>query len=234
VTESLLPGNLSDLERGLDLAIARMHEIDIPLNKLWDPLTCPVDVLPFLAWALSVDDWVSEWPENIKRQVVANSLDLHKIKGTRPAIEHGLNSLSLDTEITEWFETEPNGVPGTFNVDILVNDQGITEKLSGSIHTAIKNNKRATAHYLLRLILERQSKMFSASFMQNAITTTVQPSLLNEISRTGLFYRGAVMKTLHIKTIVQPYLFTDITQQGLFYRGAVMKTSIKQTVNPKL
>ncbi len=204
MADSLLPGNLSDLERELDIAIARMSEIDIPLNKLWDPVNCPIEVLPWLAWALSVDDWVSDWSESVKRQVVANSLDLHRIKGTRPAIEHGLNSLSLDTDIQEWFETAPQGVPGTFNVDVFVNDQGITTKLIESIHRSVKNNKRGTAHYSLTMNLSVADNRYFASTVQLQTEITGQPFEYTLDDIDSIVYRGS---TLQLITAIegQPY-----------------------------
>ena len=50
---SILPPHLSELERDLDAAMARLAAIDIPISTLWNPHTCPVEVLPYLAWANS-------------------------------------------------------------------------------------------------------------------------------------------------------------------------------------
>ncbi len=115
---SILPPNLGDLERDLDAALARIGEVPIPTATLWDPWTCPLKALPFLAWAMSVDQWRSVWPESVKRQVVASSMDVHRIKGTRPAIEQGLKDLGLDAELVEWFEADPPRQPGTFTINL--------------------------------------------------------------------------------------------------------------------
>ena len=71
---TILPGNFSDLERDLDVALSRIEQVEIPIAVLWDPWQCPAEVLPYLAWALSVDVWRTDWPEKVKRRVVANSL----------------------------------------------------------------------------------------------------------------------------------------------------------------
>lgn len=52
------------------------------LRTLWDPWACPVDQLPLLAWAWSVDFWKAEWPEHRKRQVIAESRAYHEAKTT--------------------------------------------------------------------------------------------------------------------------------------------------------
>ncbi len=122
MTASLLPGNLSDLERDLDVAISRIEQISIPIAELWNPNTCPIDALPFLAWALSVDQWRSDWSEKIKRQVVAGSLDVHRVKGTRPAVERALSDLGIEVELVEWFEAQPKAAPYTFDITAWVND----------------------------------------------------------------------------------------------------------------
>lgn len=115
---SILPPNLGELERDLEAALARIGEVPIPTATLWDPWSCPLAVLPFLAWAVSVDQWRSVWPESVKRQVVASSLDVHRIKGTRPAVEQGLRDLGLDAELVEWFEADPPQQPGTFTINL--------------------------------------------------------------------------------------------------------------------
>jgi P2-related tail formation protein len=51
---SLLPPNVSGLERALEQASARVGDIPVPIDPLWNPATCPARLLPWLAWALSV------------------------------------------------------------------------------------------------------------------------------------------------------------------------------------
>lgn len=52
---SLLPRNASDLERQAAQALAQIQRVPIPLRQLWNPNTCPAELLPYLAWSLSVD-----------------------------------------------------------------------------------------------------------------------------------------------------------------------------------
>lgn len=118
MTASILPANLADLERDLDAALARIELIDIPTADLWDPWRCPLDVLPYLAWSVSVDMWRSTWAEDTKRRVVAASLRLHRVKGTRPAVAQALESLGVTATIQEWFEAEPSRPPGTFAISL--------------------------------------------------------------------------------------------------------------------
>lgn len=69
----LLPVGSSPLEVAAARACAEIEKIPIPLRRLWNPDNCPVNLLPWLAWAYSVDRWDSEWPEETKREVVRAS-----------------------------------------------------------------------------------------------------------------------------------------------------------------
>ncbi|MEN3238541.1 phage tail protein I [Methylobacterium ajmalii] len=71
--------------------VERLLELDAEvIRSLWNPETCPIEHLPYLAWALSVDLWNPNWPEVKKRSVVANALGLHQLKGTQEGISRHL------------------------------------------------------------------------------------------------------------------------------------------------
>lgn len=86
----LLPPNQLPLEAAL------VHAADLPLTPervatLWDAATCPLGLLPWLAWVLSVDEWDESWPEARKRQAVLQSVQLHRKKGTPWAVLRALD-----------------------------------------------------------------------------------------------------------------------------------------------
>ncbi len=118
--ESLLPPHLSELERDLDSALALIDKVEIPIETLWNPWTCPLNALPYLAWALRVFSWGSEWREQTKRQVVSDSLFIHRNRGTRPAVEKAIESVKGDSvRIVEWFEEPENLGKAEFSVDYI-------------------------------------------------------------------------------------------------------------------
>ena len=82
----LLPANATPLEKALATASERVDAIPAPIDTLWDPARCPGPLLPWLAWALSVDIWCERWPEAKKRLVCAESITLHRLKGTLEGI----------------------------------------------------------------------------------------------------------------------------------------------------
>ena len=50
----LLPPNRTKLEQALERATARLGAVPVPIKDLWNPWRCPVALLPWLAWSLSV------------------------------------------------------------------------------------------------------------------------------------------------------------------------------------
>jgi phage tail P2-like protein len=95
----LLPPNATRQERALSLATARA--VPMPIRSLWSPQSCPEGVLPWLAWALSVDEWDSTWPVDRKRQSIAESIEVHRRKGTIGALRRALEQLGYEVEIDE-------------------------------------------------------------------------------------------------------------------------------------
>lgn len=113
---TLLPPNATRLERALESATARTGNIAAPIDALLDPMTINVEWLPWLAWGLSLDSWDADWSEQVKRKAVAQSIALHRIKGTRQSIEAVLARFDQLLRVVEWHETTPRGVPHTFEI----------------------------------------------------------------------------------------------------------------------
>jgi len=93
---NLLPPNASLQEHALDDATARIGEPPVDIAKLWNAQTCPIDLLPWLAWAVSVDEWDETWTESQKRETVDASYDVHRYKGTPHAIKAALGALGYN------------------------------------------------------------------------------------------------------------------------------------------
>lgn len=87
MSEHLLPGNATPFERAGAGTVARLSDVPTPIEQLWRPWDCREDLLPWLAWALSVDVWDDDWPEERKRSVVARAIALHRIKGTEAGLK---------------------------------------------------------------------------------------------------------------------------------------------------
>ncbi|MFK7866218.1 MAG: phage tail protein I [Alphaproteobacteria bacterium] len=122
-TQTILPPNATPLERAAEQATAtRIEAIPVPIENLINVDHCPAGFLPFLAWGLSVEDWDSDWSDNIKRQVIKSSFAIHKIKGTVAAVEMALNALDIPAILQEWFEY--NGDPYHYRIALDLSTRG--------------------------------------------------------------------------------------------------------------
>lgn len=57
----LLPTGSSPLEVAAAKACAEIEKTPVSIRELWNPDTCPANLLPWLAWAFSVDRWDEKW-----------------------------------------------------------------------------------------------------------------------------------------------------------------------------
>lgn len=104
---SLLPPNATTLERAVAGAGARISDIPAPLADLWNPATCPEELLPWLAWGLSIDIWNSDWTEAEKRAAIADAVPFQRRKGTRTSLRLVLDRFDTMIGLVEWFEANP-------------------------------------------------------------------------------------------------------------------------------
>lgn len=88
MTDILIPRNRTPFETAVETVNAERFPLPTGLVKaVWSPDNCPADLLPYLAWQLSVDLWDDAWPEVKKREVCRNALTLHRLKTTPAGIK---------------------------------------------------------------------------------------------------------------------------------------------------
>ncbi|NVZ50274.1 phage tail protein I [Pseudomonas sp. B6002] len=142
--KSLLPINSTQLERAIEAAST--DQTVIPLRSLYNPATCPVHLLPHLAWAWSVDRWDDRWTVAAKRNAVRASFYIHSRKGTIGALRRVVEPLGYLLEVIEWWQTVPEGPPATFALRVGVLDTGITEEMFGELERLIDDAKPVSRH----------------------------------------------------------------------------------------
>lgn len=85
---------------------------------LWSSIdTEPESVIDHLAYQLHVDDYDSGLPIETKREMVKNSIDIHRHKGTPYAVEKAVQTIYSDSKTEEWFEY--GGKPYYFKVTLI-------------------------------------------------------------------------------------------------------------------
>lgn len=126
VVGRLLPPNSTPLERALaEAGIPTCESSADIIRDLWDPQRCPAELLPWLAWAFSVDAWDDAWDETRKRTVVAGSLAWHRKKGTPWAVRQALaaigypviNLIEYRTYYEEWIAAGGRTLDGSWSTD---------------------------------------------------------------------------------------------------------------------
>lgn len=146
MTDRLLPVGSSQLEIAAALASAQIESIPVPLRKLWNTQECPINLIPYLAWAWSVDHWDENWPADIKRSVVAASIFIHRHKGTIGALRRVVEPLGYVIKVIEWWK---NGdVPGTFRLEVDVLETGITDETFYELERLIADAKPCSRHLI--------------------------------------------------------------------------------------
>lgn len=170
---SLLPPNATPLERALAKACAMPHAPEV-IRRLWNPWQCPVELLPWLAWAWSVDEWDSAWTEAQQRSMVAGSIRLHRKKGTPWAVREALLRSGLESvRIIE----RPEGAHwAEFDIDVAVVDRPLTPEAIDRAADLISEYKaQRSVLRTLRTSLQTQGHFFYAFQLLGGDTTEVYP-----------------------------------------------------------
>lgn len=159
IAVSLLPISATPRERALLAAELARLSVHAPerIATIWNPALCPVELLAWLAWAVSVDVWDATWSTATKRAVIAAAPGVHRLKGTRAAVRRALDALRIRTDIVEWWETEPPGRRGTATVTAFVSaafeDDGVilSERIQRQSIASIKAAKPKSRALTYRL-----------------------------------------------------------------------------------
>lgn len=174
MSNSLLPPSASDFMRNAEKATEKITDIPVMLRTLWNADTCPVNLLPYLAWALSVDRWDKDWPEQTKRQSIRDAWLIHRHKGTLGALRRVVEPLGYIINVTEWWET--NDPPGTFRLDIGVLESGITEEMYYEMERLIADAKPVSRHLIgLTIMQDIKGDIYIGAAQYDAETITIYP-----------------------------------------------------------
>lgn len=146
MSDHLLPANSTSAERALSETLARIGDVPVPLRDMWNPDTCPIDLLPWLAWAFSVDEWDATWSEAQQRAAVKASYSVHRYKGTIGSVKDALNALGLGVQVQEWYNQIPAGAPYTYKLLLEVNQYGVSLADLEKVLAVVENAKNLRSH----------------------------------------------------------------------------------------
>jgi phage tail P2-like protein len=184
--DPLLPISSSKLEHAISLSAAKIEKIPILNQHLWDPWQCPESFLPWLAHGLSVDSWNNDWPEQVKRQVIADSVPMHRIKGTISSIKSAIEALNITAQVEEEWQT-----------------QG----LSHSAKIVAENDKNRNVDNTPKLTAQLQHQLWRAIVTTKPLRTKMHINITN--SQSSSVYAGASLSNALLQRV-------DLSQQTHF------------------
>lgn len=168
---NLMPPNASVLERNLAELTTRIDQIPTPIRDIWNPDTCPLELLPWLAWAFSVDAWKDYWSESTKRLVIKRAVAIARQKGTRRSVEDVVKAFGANLILREWWEKTPPGPPHTFDIIINYGGSTVTEALQNDVLEEIRRVKPARSHFTLSIGLTATAQINAAGVLRAATFT---------------------------------------------------------------
>ncbi|EKN5995886.1 phage tail protein I [Yersinia enterocolitica] len=192
MNNNMLPSSASGFMRHTEKVTQRLTDLPVDLRQLWDPDECSTDLLPYLAWALSVDRWDKNWSEQTKRQVIKASWLVHRQKGTISALRHVVEPFGFLLRVIEWWQRDEE--PGTFRLEIGTQEQGITEETYWEIERLIGEAKPASRHLIgLNISLSSSGSLFISASCYYGETLTIYPYIADEITIGGEFFPASAI-----------------------------------------
>ncbi|MDP8173132.1 phage tail protein I [Pasteurella skyensis] len=142
----LLPVGSSKFEKNASQCLRLALQNPIVIADLINPDKCPLKFLPYLAWAFSVDKWDENWSEQVKRNCIKNSFQIHKKKGTISAIRRVVEPIGYLVELTEWFNATKTMRNGEFSLTIEVPELGLTKETYNELVRLIDDVRPVSRH----------------------------------------------------------------------------------------
>lgn len=208
-TASLLPTNATVWERVVEAVdadlVARNPVGLIPASR--SDQNAPEQWLAYLAEERSVDEYDGAWPLARRRAVTRDSFAMHRVKGTRPALDRALEPFGYQVSVVEWFERAPAGPAYTFRirVDLALDEPWLGEQRAQLIRIA---NQAKNAHTLLEAINPvRQARPASAfvgvMYRRNRRLVVGQQPRPSTVRRTSYVFVGVMRHSVR-RLIVGP------------------------------
>lgn len=149
------------------------------------------DLIDCLAVQMHVDDYDKAAPLSVKRKQVKMSFILHRLRGTKYAVETAVNMIYSGGRVKEWFEY--NGHPYHFAISAGENEISSNmnfKQIMKSINAA--KNVRSWLDYIE---FERKiNQHIRVGFVKKIETDIcVYPITLTRVATTSAFYAGVAM-----------------------------------------
>ncbi len=100
--QSTLPPNSTKIEYAFEQSfVDALPDVSV-VSTLMNPETIPVELIGYLAWSFSVDEWDPDWDEEEQRETTRQSVGIQRRKGTLTAVKAALKAAGYgDATIVE-------------------------------------------------------------------------------------------------------------------------------------
>lgn len=216
--EELLPQPLREDKKVMALVQAmseqrRTAAAQIAMARFWtDMELLPENMLDVLAYDLKIDWWDESYPAERKRQILRESILVHKHKGTKYAVETATSSMYPKTQVEEWFAY--GGEPYTFRLNIDVTDEEVTTEKHRQLLERVNYYKNARSHldqvtYMLNPVpaVARCGAAFVGGYM--AMTVNIRAREAIEKPHIGVPVYAGISAGIYQKII------TEVAVNGL-------------------
>ncbi|HIF3244308.1 phage tail protein I [Salmonella enterica] len=178
--QSILPPTASPAERAVDIT-AGEQLAQTPVHLVRDVKnadSCPVALLPWLAWERSVDTWNDDWTETEKRAAIKRAPYIHRHRGTKAALNASLTDSPFRSQIIEWFEQEPPGAPYTFRLNVEQKDLPVLMSDHQDLKHAVLRAKNLRSWFSIHVYGRETGQAYGAGYMTatEILRTRVMPS----------------------------------------------------------
>lgn len=172
----LLPPNATTGERALEQATARVGDVPVLVRAMHNPDTIPASLLPWMAWAFSVDEWSTDWSVAQKRGAIKAAYNVQRHKGTVGAVRSALSALGIGVQIIEWFADDPVAAPYTFRIAVVIDQEGATQQQLVPILRVVTAAKNLRSHLTgVGIEVNSQGRQVVASATVSGNNITVMP-----------------------------------------------------------
>lgn len=155
--------NVAAMSEAIDIQLQSVaRNVDLPsIYARLDKLSGTI--LDHLARQLNVSPWRDTWSENLKRSVIKATIATKRKRGTLYAVKKCLEGMGSPSTVVSWYEQTPIGEPGTFSINVLMRNNGMTSvEMQEDVQRMIDEAKPVSRHYSMTItqVLESGVNIF--------------------------------------------------------------------------
>lgn len=186
--------------------------------------------LDVLAHDLHVDWYDFNYPIEVKRATIRDSVKIHRRLGTKYAVETALGAVFPGTKVEEWFQY--GGEPYFFRVIIDATESGVTAEKQRAVLEKVYFYKNVRSHLeKIGFQMETSGAVTIGAYHTAGTSIEVFPYVPQDVEASGTAGLGAYHKTA-LSVEVYPFTSDLLTGDGAAGVGAYHKRVLSLEVYP--